>query len=237
MQATTNQQQAILELGSIDLEIQRAKKTIADLADPNRMADFRAKQTEFASQLIDARNALDSLISELRRAEVDLDLVEQRIAKDNQRLNQTSSPKDAQGIQFELETLAKRKSDLEDIELAVLERKEIAESDFKDLNEAKSSLDAQIFEKENEIQAQIMKLRSGLELLTQKRAQVASNLPGELFELYEKKAARAVAVGRLNGRECGACRMNIQATAIAEIQNLPADEIATCPECQAILIR
>lgn len=237
MQATTNQQQDLLELGAIDLEIKRSKKSITDLADPSRFADIRAIHMQSASELIDARNSLDSLVLELKRAETDLELVEQRIHKDEQRLAQTSSPKDAQGIQNELATLVKRKSDLEDIELAVLERKDVAESNFKQIQLRKNELDQELAEKENENESEIIRLRSGLDLLIQKRNQHAAKLPLELVEIYEKKAARAVAIGRLIGRECGACRMTIGATALADIQNLKPEEIATCPECQAILVR
>jgi uncharacterized protein len=58
-----------------------------------------------------------------------------------------------------------------------------------------------------------------------------------LLEIYEKKSLRGVAVGRLLNRECGACRMTIGATALAEIASTPRDELATCPDCQAILVR
>jgi predicted nucleic acid-binding Zn-ribbon protein len=82
-----------------------------------------------------------------------------------------------------------------------------------------------------------MKLRSGLDLLSNDRAQQAARLSTELMELYEKKASRGVPVGRLVGRDCGACHISLGATALNDVQSLPRDQIATCPECQAILIR
>jgi predicted nucleic acid-binding Zn-ribbon protein len=174
---------------------------------------------------------------ELSRAEADLKLVEQRIDKDNQRLNQTSSSKDAQGIQAELETLKKRKSDLEDFELSILERKEQAEAAYQVIIHDKKLIDDELATKESENEAQIIKLRSGLDLLTQQRNQQASRIQSDLLELYEKKSSRGLAIGRLVNRECGACRITIGATALAEISGLARDEVATCPDCQAILVR
>jgi predicted nucleic acid-binding Zn-ribbon protein len=101
----------------------------------------------------------------------------------------------------------------------------------------KAAVDDELSSSEGANEAEIMKLRSGLDLLTSSRAQQASRASTELLELYEKKAARGVAVGRLIGRECGACRISLGATALNEVQALPRDEIATCPECQAILVR
>jgi predicted nucleic acid-binding Zn-ribbon protein len=70
----------------------------------------------------------ESIHAELKRAESDVELVEGRITKDSERLVHTASAKDAQGLEHELETLRRRRSDLEDIELAIMERLEEAEA-------------------------------------------------------------------------------------------------------------
>ena len=237
MKASDNQQADLLALANLDLEITRAKVSLNNLTSGEAFSQLRQAQRDAAAALIEARNALDGVELELTRAEADLQLVEHRIQKDNLRLNQTSSPKDAQGIQSELDTLAKRKSELEDLELAVLERKENSEAAYKAVLSDKQSIDDELASKESANEAEIMKIRSGLDLSTAQRLQQAARIDQELVELYEKKATRGVAVGRLLGTECGACRMTIGATALAEINSLPRDEIATCPDCQAILVR
>lgn len=237
MKASPSQQADLLSLSNLDLEITRTRVTLSGLTSGEAFSELRSAQRDAASALIDSRNQLDSVELELKRAEADLALVEQRIEKDNLRLNQTSSSKDAQGIQAELETLQKRKSDLEDLELAVLERKEQAEAAYKTILGDKQVIDDELSIKETANESEILKLRSGLDLLMQQRAQQISRTDAELIALYEKKASRGVAVGRLLNRECGACRMTIGATSLAEITALPQDEIATCPDCQAILVR
>lgn len=237
MKASENQQAELLSLANLDLEISRTKAGLSVLVAGEALAPLRANQRDAALVLIQSRNALDSVELDLTRAESDLELVEQRISKDKTRLNQTSSPKDAQAIQSELETLAKRKSELEDLELNVLEQKEVIEATYKTVLADKQIIDEELVVAERASESEILKLRSGLDLLTQQRLQQVSRLEHDLVELYEKKASRGVAVGRLLGRECGACRMSIGATALAEISALSRDEIATCPDCQAVLIR
>ncbi|MEY4436983.1 MAG: hypothetical protein RL085_998 [Actinomycetota bacterium] len=237
MKANLNQQADLLALGALDQEISRAKSAINELVSGKALSSLRDQQRQLASALIDARNALDSVETELGRAETDLELVEQRIAKDNQRLTQTSSAKDAQGITHELEALAKRKSDLEDLELAIMERKDQLKSAFDEVAAQKQELDNSLSSQEAQIDTELMKLRSGLDLQSAARAKQAAMLPVELVELYEKKALRGIAVSRLLNRECGACRITIGATALAELAALPADDFATCPECQAFLVR
>lgn len=237
MKASESQQADLLSLSNLDLEITRTRVAIAALTSGEAFAGLLQSQRDAAASLIESRNQLDSVELELSRAEADLKLVEQRIDKDNQRLNQTSSSKDAQGIQAELETLKKRKSDLEDFELSILERKEQAEAAYQVIIHNKKLIDDELATKESENEAQIMKLRSGLDLLTQQRNQQASRIQSDLLELYDKKSSRGLAIGRLVNRECGACRITIGATALAEISGLARDEVATCPDCQAILVR
>lgn len=237
MKASQNQQSDLLVLGALDQEIIRTKNAIRELAEQNSVSELRVKQREVASALIDSRNALDSVQLELKRAETDLALVDSRIAKDDERLSRTSSAKDAQGIAHELEALKKRKNDLEDLELAVMQKNEDLQKHFETATLEKLKLDSEIQKLESTIEAELLKLQSGLGLQETKRTQQAQNLPADLLDLYEKKSARSIAVGRLLNRECGACRMTIGATSLAEIEVLPSDEIAICPECQAILVR
>ena len=237
MKATETQQADLLSLANLDLQISRSKAAIKNLSSGSQFAELRENQRVFAAKLIGARNSLDSVELELKRAETDLELVEQRIQKDQVRLNATNSSKDAQGIQSELESLARRKSDLEDIELAVLDQLEAAKAAFATISGDKAAIDEELSLAESANEAELMKLRSGLDLLTNDRAQQAARIPADLMDLYDRKAARGVAVARLVGRECGACRISLGATAFNELESLARDEIATCPECQAILVR
>lgn len=237
MKASEAQQADLLSLANLDQEISRSKAAIKNLSSGTQFSELRETQRNLAAKLINARNALDTVELELKRSETDLELVENRIAKDVARLNTTKNAKDAQGIQSELESLNRRKSDLEDFELAILDQKEEASAIFATVASDKSSIDSELSAGEAQNEATIMKLRSGLDLLTNDRAQQAARVSTELIELFEKKAARGVPAARLIGRECGACRISIGAAAFNEVQSLPRDEIATCPECQAILIR
>jgi predicted nucleic acid-binding Zn-ribbon protein len=237
MKAAAEQQNHLMELADLDSEMTRNRAALANLTTGELFARQRQNQRDAAAKLIEARNALDSVELEFKRADADLLLVEQRIEKDKQKLNQTTSPKDAQGIQSELESLAKRKSELEDFELSVMEKKEQCELALAEITKDKQLIDQELSALENANEQEILKLRSGLELTGSKRIQLTTRIDQGLVELYESKSKRGIAAARLLNRECGACRMTIGATALAEIVALPSDEVATCPDCQAILIR
>jgi predicted nucleic acid-binding Zn-ribbon protein len=96
MKAATEQQRQLIELADLDSEMARNRATLAALTTGELFNQQRQNQRDAAAKLIETRNALDSVELEFKRADADLLLVEQRIEKDMQKLNQTSSPKDAQ---------------------------------------------------------------------------------------------------------------------------------------------
>jgi predicted nucleic acid-binding Zn-ribbon protein len=237
MKATQNQQQDLLHLHTLETEIKRKRAAIQAISQSAELVALRSAQMLQATALITAHNAVEATELELKRADTDLQLVVDRISRDQVRLQNTASPKDAQGIQSELESLSKRQSDLEDATLFVMERLEALKAEYEALNTEKASTDAALAALESSGEAEILKLTSGGELLVQEHRALKSRIEPQLLELYEKLASRGVPIGRLEGRECGACRMAMGANAFETLSKLSIDEFARCPDCQALLVR
>jgi len=117
---------ALQELIILNRKIEAQAKQLATGSD---LEAARSAQLSNSAEISQARSEHEALVRELERLEADLGLVQKRIATDKDRLTKTAVARDALGIQHELETLAKRASDLEDVELELLERK--SESDMR----------------------------------------------------------------------------------------------------------
>jgi len=237
VKANLQDQKRLLELVQLDLDLVKNGSDRAKLLAATEIQIASEKALALSDQLIDARNRVGDLELELKRSENDLELVENRIAKDKQLLSATSSSKDAQGIEHELNTLAKRKSELEDAELGIMDELDTVRADLGAAEAAKSAAEAELGALREALSSNTSALDSKRAELTSKRVALVGLIDPELAVAYQKKADRAVAVGRLSGRECGACRISITATNLEEIVALPADEIAECPNCQAYLVR
>jgi uncharacterized protein len=237
VKANLRDQQSLLDLGGIDLELIRNSSDKARLLAGSQIEAASAALLELSDRLIDSRNAVSELELELKRAENDLELVEKRIQKDKERLATTSSPKDAQGIEHELESLAKRKDELEDLELSILEQLEKVRADLQKASEQKATAEARLGNLRESMGLETAELDKKRTELSSRRSLIIQTLDPELAVAYQRKADRGLAVGKLTGRECGACRLSITATNLEEIVALPADEIAECPSCQAYLVR
>lgn len=237
MKANLQDQKHLLELAQIDLDLVKNASDRAKLLAATDVQIASERALALSDQLIDARNKVGDLELELKRSENDLELVETRITKDQERLATTSSSKDAQGIEHELATLKKRKSELEDAQLGIMEELDVVRAGLRAAESAKSAAEAELSALRALLSSNTSNLDTERAELSAKRVGLVGLIDPELAEAYQKKANRNVAVGKLTGRECGACRISITATNLEEIVALPEDEIAECPNCQAYLVR
>lgn len=237
MKANAQQQETLLELSRIDLQLRRNQKLIAELEQQTALQVAREALLQNSEQLLSAKNELDALNLELGRAEVDLQLVEGRIAKDEARIQQSSNQRDIQGIQSELASLKKRQGELEEAELVLLERKDALNQQLHEVNEARMRLQNELVQLEQQQASDLAKLNSGQHLLQTDRARALGQLTDELSAHYLKLAAKQISVGKLTGLVCDACGMTLSGDSLDEVRNTPMDELAHCGECGAILVR
>jgi predicted nucleic acid-binding Zn-ribbon protein len=237
MIASLTDQKQLLAIAAHDVELAKISNSQKQAQAEAELEAASAETLRLSDSLIDARNAVGDLEMELGRAEADLELVANRIAKDKQLLTSTSSSKDAQGIEHELATLGTRKSELEDAQLQIMELLEGAQQVHEKLKQEKQLADENLAALQEKISSELADLGSQAEKVHTERKSAVSSIDQELAAAYERKYSRGVAVGRLTGRDCGACRLSITATSFEELMALPQEELAECPNCQAFLVR
>ena len=237
MIASLSDQTKLLAIAAHDVELAKIFNSRKQAQAEAELELASADTLRLSDLLIDARNKVGDLEMELARAEADLELVANRIAKDKQVLSSTSSAKDAQGIEHELATLATRKSELEDAQLQIMELLESAQQDYEKLKHQKQAADEALSRLEQRVSDELTDLGSQAEKIQTERRSAFASIDQELAAAYERKYTRGVAAGRLAGRDCGACRLSITATSFEELMALPQEELAECPNCQAFLVR
>jgi predicted nucleic acid-binding Zn-ribbon protein len=237
MKATPQIQQLLLLVANLDLDISRLEVEKEAILSGSDVDKLRAELSVASENLLAARVVEENLELEIRKTASDLDSVEKRIAHDKNLLAQSSSPREIEGIESELRSLKARQNDLEDAELALLDQLESAKSMRVSAESARKDAATRLEALETNNQSNLLKLASGLDVTRHERASKASELPTELFERYEKLHSRGIGAARLIGRECGACRLALTAAAYDEVVGTASDELPSCPNCQALLIR
>jgi uncharacterized protein len=204
------------------------------------VADLEAKAAALDSLLVRARTELGDIQREVSRAESDVQLVRDRAARDQARLDSgTGSAKDLQALQHELASLARRQSELEDVELEVMERAEDAESAVSQLDAERATLTAQLADLTRERDAALAQLDSEADTVGAPRADTVAGVGEDLVALYEKIRGQSGGLGAapLRQRRCGGCQLELNTVDMNRIKAAAQDEVLRCEECRRILVR
>jgi predicted nucleic acid-binding Zn-ribbon protein len=230
-------QEIMLQVAGLDLDLEALRGKLVELQTGAHLDSLRTNLFAASSRMLEQQTKLENLQQELRKLEADIELVDKRIELDRQRLSSTSSPKDAEGISSELRSLATRKSTLEDQELEIMESVEVVSGLVAADSGTRTGLSKELAEAEAAMAGDIMKLASQISIVETDRAAKFAILNEDAAALFTKKASRGIPVAALKGRDCDACRIGLTSSAYEDVVATPADEIATCPNCQAILVR
>lgn len=216
------------------------KKLELQLSDVSSGKNLMAKQDEILALATDVsaqRSEVEERDREVSRIASDLELVERRISKDAERLQTSSNPKDITGIQHEMQTLAKRKDELETAELELMETIDFEKAKLEQLLVRKQILEAELAVAKDETRSQIDQLKAEILDESNHVARLRLLPSAELLAIFDQRVVRGVPVGKLLKSTCGACNMSLTSTALTTLQRIPAQELARCPECTAILVR
>jgi len=239
MKAEVVQQRSLLELAELDAERSRIDHRAEHLPEQQQVEAAQAAHSEANDRLAAVQIALEDLDAQVAKFESEIDAVRQREDRDRSLLAAgTVDAKQLTELQHELETLRRRQSSLEDSLLEVMERREELQSqqagELANIDELQSKL--------TEAQRASDKARTEIDQLrhqsVSRRDELVSELDADLVALYERqRAGGGAGAGLLQGRRCGACRIEIDRGGLARITAAAEDEVLRCPECGAILLR
>jgi uncharacterized protein len=177
---------------------------------------------------------------EVDKSEADVQLVRDRAARDRARLDAgTGSAKDLQAIQHELASLSRRQSELEDIELEIMERAEALGEHVSVLERDRNELAARLAAAVEARDAAMGDFAVERDQVAGRRAAAVESVGEDLVALYERiRPSRAgTGAAELRQRRCGGCHMELNQVDMNRITQAPADEVLRCEECGRILVR
>lgn len=189
----------------------------------------------------DARILVDDLTREQRKADADVEQVKGRLARDQQRMDsgQLTNPKDLERMQGELGSLARRISVLEDAEIEVMERLEVAQAELEESTARLAEIDTQGRELLRSRDARATEIQSEIETTIGERQASVLDVPADLGALYERLREQKNGVGAaaLHRRRCQGCSLDVTAADMSSILQAADDEVLRCEECNRILVR
>lgn len=238
MKASPRQQTLLLSLQELDTMLARLRRRREQLPERGLIAELDGKTAEAKAEFMAVQRERDTQQAEIERLESDIATVQQRIGRDEHLLAVSTSAKEAQAIEHELELLRRRKAELEDRELELLEVHEEAGNRFdasaqrlNEIDQQRAELVRALADAEHAIDEEIART-------AEERDGVSAELQGDLRAHYEQLRARhGIAVARLRGNISEGSNMELTPAELAAVRSVPVDELAYCPHSGAILVR
>jgi predicted nucleic acid-binding Zn-ribbon protein len=191
--------------------------------------------------VVAAETILSDLEHDQRRTDADVDQVRERMTRDRQLLDSGTigDPKQLQSIQTELESLARRQSALEDVELEIMERVEGARAAVAQLTGERDALAGEREMLAASVHEQLSSIDAEQRIVLEQRGGVAAEMPADLLSLYDKIRADNGGVGAaaLHRGACQGCRLTLPPTEIEDLRAAAPDAVMRCEECRRILVR
>jgi predicted nucleic acid-binding Zn-ribbon protein len=238
MKAAVAQQRSLLEVAELDAELSRIAHRAGHLPEQQ---DHERLQTERAAaddRLGALRIASEDLDAQISRFELEIDAVRQREERDRSLLGSVADAKQLSELQHELETLQRRQSSLEDSLLEVMEHREQLQAQQAGELAKTEALQADLAAARQALEGALEEIDQARRLRSARREELTAALDPDLLALYERqRAGGGPGAGALQGRRCGACRIEIDRGELARISAAAEDDVLRCPECGAILLR
>ena len=184
------------------------------------------------------KGGLEDIAIELKRIESDVAVVEARIKRDDSRVQASSSVKDVAALEQELTALRKRLGDLEEIELAVMERLETQQTEVDKTTAQLEALAVRTAEIEAAKAASLSTVAAERTVAASGRDAVAAKVPSDLIALYEKQRSRyGTGASMLRGGVSLASGVKLLENEMQAIRAAAPDDIIMCASSEAILVR
>jgi predicted nucleic acid-binding Zn-ribbon protein len=233
-------QQKLLELAAEDValsQLAHRRRTLPEVAAVEAAAE---SERTFAADVVRAETEVRDLGREVKRMESDVETVRQRESKDQRLLDSGSvSAKEMTNLQHELESLKRRQADLEDQELELMERLEVAETALATARTGQEKAAGDRARAEQLRDDALADITDDTARHEAARTEIAGGVPEQLLALYERIRTQTGSTGAamLRARQCQGCRLELYGNELSAVRNADPHEVVRCENCGRILVR
>jgi predicted nucleic acid-binding Zn-ribbon protein len=237
--AAPAEQLKLLDLQGLDARLKSLGNRRRMLESDPRIKDLQDALSVAQGELGTAKLAVHDAEAELRRSEADVEQVVLRIERDEARLNSgTGLSKDLMALQSDIASLNKRRSDLEDVELEILERLDVLRERQATQQQIVDDIQAAFGSIRAELDSAIAEVASEEREVAEARAAFVDGLDRGMVEVYEKTLARrGVGAARLFHGKSEGSGMMLSPGDLADVKAAAEDDIVFCPDSGCILVR
>ncbi|MGQ7296935.1 zinc ribbon domain-containing protein [Quadrisphaera sp. KR29] len=238
--APAHDQRRLLDVQALDTRLAQVAHRARTLPEHAQVAALDATERTLRDELVAARTLASDVDREATRAETEVEQVRARAQRTSARLAAGGTPaKELQQLLAEAEALTRRLRSLEDSQLEVMERQEVAEQAVAALEQRAAGLAGERAALVAARDTALAAAREEHERVSAQRAGAIGQLDKGLVALYEQVRARRDGLGAapVVGETCGGCRLPFTGTFRVRVASAAPDDVVQCEECDRILVR
>lgn len=241
MKADPFVQARLLDLQALDTRLQQINHARSRLPEIAALAEAESNLQQVSDDVVRIETTLSDIRREVQRAEVDVQQVRDRAARDRARLDAGTgmTSRDLTALQRELESLARRQSDLEEVEIDAMERQEAAEERLSASTAEQTRMQEEVDRVREQRDAAVAELDREQVEVEGSREGIAGEIDDALIALYDRirESSGGLAAAEFMHGRCGGCRLELNPVDVAAIEKAAVDEVVRCEECGRILVR
>jgi predicted nucleic acid-binding Zn-ribbon protein len=230
----------LLELQANDTTGDQLRHRRQTLPERARLADLDARQAALEAGVVEPRAARQELLGTQHRLEDEIGRIEAKRVQVDQQLygGGVTSPKEAQALQADLDSLKRRQDHLEEQVLELMEQIEPLDGELASANQSLTAIAAEREEVRAALAAAEAEIDAELATVDGARSALAAAVPEALLGEYERLRPQygGVAVARLAHDTCQGCFLTLAAAELEQIRKAPADVPQHCPDCGRLLV-
>jgi predicted nucleic acid-binding Zn-ribbon protein len=228
----------LLRLQSEDTEIRRLNDRRATLPEAARLSEVNDHLAELDADLEIARKQLNVVEVDQNRLEGEIEMLGSKTSREEQRLfsGGVANPKELSSLQAEVESLKRRRGDLEDKLLEVMVGRDSALATVESLEKERSAAATE----SEDLTARVAELTGDIDAAladhAARRSEAAGTIDAELLSLYEgiRDSKHGVGAAELVGDTCQGCHTKLPAREVERLRNERG--LQRCDNCRRILV-
>ena len=238
LKATNEDQRRLLRLQEADTLIVRLQAKARSLPQTQRIEQLDTELSQLDRAVLERLGEHDDIAAEVARIENDVQTVEARLKRNQERLPSITDAKVATATEHEIATLERRRSELEDLELEAMQRQEDAGTALAAARQKAATARAERERLAAERDAEAAGIERELEAARAERGERAAPVPADLLALYERQRERyGIGATLLQRRTSIASGVELTAAELNDIRLAAQDDVLLDPNSSAILVR
>jgi predicted nucleic acid-binding Zn-ribbon protein len=227
--------QRLVHLQALDVRLAELRKRLQAI--PAQIAAADARVGEARRQIASAKEALTTSLKDRKKYELDVDSWKERARKYRDQSFEVKTNEAYKALQHEIQHAEGQMAQAED---RLLERMVAGEEYERQVKTAERSVivvESEAQAERQRIQTEQASLQEELNAKEAERREIASEIPKELLDTYERVADRRHGIGLAEVREeaCSLCGMHIRPHVFQELRRNDLHEIFQCETCTRIL--